>query len=220
MVRALLWDHDGVLVDTERLYFRATRELLAEVGAELDEAGYRRFFLQQGTGAWHLARERGCAEDEIQSLKRRRDARYEALLRSEDVLIPGVLPVLVELASRVRMAIVTSSKRVHFDAIHQRTELPRHFEFVLAREDYTLSKPDPEPYLAGVARLGLAPADCLVIEDSERGLAAAKAAGLSCWVIPSDLTQFSDFRAADRRFVDLSSLRAALVEVVSPTKQR
>jgi HAD superfamily hydrolase (TIGR01509 family) len=214
MVRALLWDHDGVLVDTERLYFQATRELLAEAGAELDAAAYRRFFLQQGTGAWHLARERGHGEEAIQSLKQRRDARYEALLRGEDLLIPGVLPLLAELTKRVRMAIVTSSKRAHFNAIHECTELPRHFEFVLAREDYAASKPDPEPYLAAVARLGLSTADCLVIEDSARGLAAAKAAGLSCWVMPSELTEDSDFATADRRFSDLAGLRAALLDVV------
>lgn len=215
MVRALLWDHDGVLVDTERLYFQATRELLAEAGAQLDEHEYRRFFLQQGTGAWHLARERGHDDAEIQRLKHRRDARYEALLRGEDLLIPGVLPLLAELAPRVRMAIVTSSKRAHFDAIHERTELPRLFEFVLAREDYVSSKPDPEPYVAAVARLGLTKADCLVIEDSARGLAAAKAAGLACWVIPSELTRYSDFATADRRFSDLAALRSALLDVVA-----
>lgn len=215
MVRALLWDHDGVLVDTERLYFQATRELLAEAGAELDEAAYRRFFLQQGTGAWHLARERGHGDAAIQVLKQRRDARYEQLLRGEDVLIAGVLPLLAELAPRVRMAIVTSSKRAHFEAIHERTDLTRHFEFVLAREDYVSSKPDPEPYVAAVSRLGVTPSDCLVIEDSARGLLAAKAAGLVCWVIPSELTRHSDFATADRRFSDLAELRGALLAVVA-----
>jgi HAD superfamily hydrolase (TIGR01509 family) len=216
MYRALLWDHDGVLVDTERLYFQATRELLAEVGASLDEADYRRFFLQQGTGAWHLAKERGCSDAAIGVLKQRRDARYQALLRSEEVLIPGVLALLAELAPRARMAIVTSSKRAHFETIHERTGLPAHFELVLAREDYAVSKPDPEPYLTAVARLGLSAADCLVIEDSARGLTAAKAAGLACWVIPSALTRASDFAQADRRFDELSALRGALLSVLRP----
>jgi HAD superfamily hydrolase (TIGR01509 family) len=215
MYRALLWDHDGVLVDTERLYFQATRELLGEVGAVLDEADYRRLFLQQGTGAWFLAKERGCSDAAIQGLKQRRDDRYQALLRAQDVLIPGVLPLLAELAPRVRMAIVTSSKRAHFDAIHARSGLTAHFEFVLAREDYAVSKPDPEPYLTAVARLGLSAADCLVIEDSARGLQAAKAAGLTCWVIPSALTRASDFAQADRRFEALSALQTALFAELS-----
>jgi HAD superfamily hydrolase (TIGR01509 family) len=212
MWQALLWDHDGVLVDTEKFYFQATRELLAEVGAELSEADYRRYLLVEGTGAWHLAAARGCHAAEIAELKRRRDERYRQLLLEEDVAIAGVAELLAELHSRIRMAIVTSSRRAHFDAIHARTDLTRHFELILAREDYRLSKPNPEPYATAVERLGLPAAQCLVIEDSERGLVAAKAAGLTCWVIPSPLTRDSNFARADRRFDDLSALRRSLLD--------
>jgi len=211
VVQALLWDHDGVLVDTERLYFQATRELLASVGAVLDEETYRNLFLVAGTGAWHLAAERGCSEAEVAALKQRRGARYTELLLSEQVMIPGVLSLLTELHVDFRMAIVTSSHRDHFEAIHRTTGLPELFEFVLAREDYVESKPDPEPYLTAVRRLGVPPSECLVIEDSERGLRAAKAAGLQCWVIPSELTRHSDFARADRRFESLTELRKALI---------
>lgn len=217
MWKALLWDHDGVLVDTEKFYFQANRELLAEVGATLSEADYIRYLLIEGTGAWHLAAERGCSAAEIAELKRRRDERYRQLLLAEDVTIAGIAELLAELKSHVRMAIVTSSRRPDFDAIHDRTDLRRHFELILAREDYGLSKPHPEPYQTAVARLQLTAADCLVIEDSERGLSAAKAAGLTCWVIPSILTRTSNFAAADRQFADLSSLRLALLESVRPS---
>ena len=210
MLQALLWDHDGVLVDTERLYFQATRELMAEAGVQLTEADYRRYLLVAGTGAWHLAAARGVPEVEIAALRRRRDQRYESLLRAEEVLIPGVLPLLAALQARVRMAIVTSSKRAHFDAIHERTGLPKHFELILAREDYARSKPDPEPYRTALERMRLSPEQCLVIEDSERGLIAAKAAGLRCWVVPSDLTRDSRFELADGRFESLSALSEAL----------
>jgi len=210
MWQALLWDHDGVLVDTERLYFQATRELLAEAGVQLTEADYRRYLLVAGTGAWHLAAERGHGPERIAELRRRRDARYRDLLLAEDVLIPGVPELLASLQPRVRMAIVTSSKRAHFDAIHQRTGLPQYFELILAREDYAQSKPDPEPYRIALARLGLRPERCLVIEDSQRGLIAAHAAGLACWVIPSELTRDSSFELAQRRFDSLPALADAL----------
>jgi beta-phosphoglucomutase-like phosphatase (HAD superfamily) len=91
-----------------------------------------------------------------------------------------------------------SSHRDHFEAIHRNTKLLRFFEFVLTREHYERSKPDPDPYLAALARMGLHPRECLVIEDSERGLRSANAAGLACWVIPTVLTRAGDFRAADR----------------------
>jgi HAD superfamily hydrolase (TIGR01509 family) len=203
----LLWDHDGVLVDTEALYFQATREVLASVGVTLDEALYRQLFLVENRGAWHLAQR---TERELTALKQRRNQRYTELLTSTDVYIPGALTMIAELAQRHRMAIVTSSRRAHFDAIHRARALPHHFELILAREDYAESKPDPEPYLTAVARLGASAADCLVIEDSERGLRAAHAAGLRCWVIPSSLTQDSDFTRAERRFDSIAALHAAL----------
>jgi len=117
----------------------------------------------------------------VADLRRRRDERYRELLLVEDVTIAGVAELLAELSAHVRMAIVTSSRRAHFDAIHSRTDLTRHFELILAREDYRSSKPDPEPYATAVERLQLSAAECLVIEDSEPGLSAAKAAGLTCW---------------------------------------
>jgi HAD superfamily hydrolase (TIGR01509 family) len=208
MERALLWDHDGVLVDTERLYFQATREVLASEGVALDEALYQQLFLVGGGGAWHLVHDRDA--EYVAQLKQRRNHRYSALLASEDVMIPGALAMLEDLSKLYRMAIVTSSRRAHFDVIHQHTGLPRFFEFILAREDYVDSKPHPEPYLAAVARLGLPAEACLVIEDSERGLRAAVAAGLGCWVIPSALTRALDFSAAERRFESLATLHAAL----------
>jgi len=211
MWKALLWDHDGVLVDTERLYFQANREVLAEVGAALSEADYKRYLLVTGTGAWHLAAERGCTEAQIAELKRQRDARYQELLRTEHVEIAGIAELLAELHPHIRMAIVTSSKRADFEVIHRRTTLRQYFELILVREDYKASKPDPEPYLTALARLQLTASECLVIEDSGRGLAAAKAAGLACWVIPSDLTRDSDFSAADRKLEDLAALRRALL---------
>lgn len=210
MTRALLWDHDGVLVDTEGLYFAATREVLATLGIDLSEELYRQHFLVQGTGVWQIASERGVPEDMIAQLRQRRNARYDELLQRSEVLSPYALPLLASLSQRFRMCIVTSSHGDHFQTIHRTTGLTQYFEFILTREDYVHSKPNPEPYLTAVARLGLAKTDCLVIEDSERGLAAAMAAGLRCWVVPSALTKGSRFEAADRQFESLQSLHEAL----------
>jgi len=208
---AILFDNDGVLVDTEALYFRANREALATVGVELDEATYVQYFLREGLGAWHLAEARGIDAAGIAELRAVRDRRYFQLVEESEIVIPGVAELLPTLAARFRMAIVTSSEPGPFARTHARTGLLPHFELVLTRVDYTNAKPDPEPYLCAVSRLGLAPARCLVIEDSERGLRAAKAAGLSCWVVPSGLTATGNFAAADAVLPDLGSAAARLL---------
>ncbi|MBF5043306.1 HAD family phosphatase [Aggregicoccus sp. 17bor-14] len=210
MITTLLWDHDGVLVDTEHLYYQATREVMATVGATLTEALYRQHFLVESRGAWHLAEARGVDAAGVARLKALRDARYVELLSTGDRVIPGVRELLTALSPRFRMAIVTSSHRAHFDVLHRESGLPSFFSFVLTREDYAESKPHPEPYLAAVARFGARPEECLVIEDSRRGLLSARAAGLRCWVLPSPLTAQSSFDEADRRFSSLAELSAAL----------
>jgi HAD superfamily hydrolase (TIGR01509 family) len=212
MLRALLWDHDGVLVDTEGLYYQATREVLAARGISLSPEDYRALFLVQGQGAFHLARTQGASEAEIEALRSQRGLRYLELLSEREVVLPDAAPSLQLLSGSYRMAIVTSSQREHFERIHLRSGIPRHFELILTREAYTHSKPDPEPYLTALARLQLPAAECLVIEDSERGLRAAKAAGLTCWVVPSALTHGSAFDAADRVFSSLPELTDALLQ--------
>jgi HAD superfamily hydrolase (TIGR01509 family) len=207
---ALLWDNDGVLVDTEGLYFRATREVLATVDVELDEPLYLQLFLREGRGAFHLARERGLDEAQIGELRTARDARYMQLLEAGPLLIAGVQQAVSALACLYRMAIVTSSLRDHFELIHRSTLLLHHFELVLTHGDYARAKPAPDPYLTALARLGLPAEACLVIEDSERGLRAAHAAGLRCWVVPSPLTREGSFAGAERVFANLGELAHAL----------
>ena len=199
-----------MLVDTEGLYFRATREVLATVGVELDEPLYLQLFLREGRGAFHLARERGLDEAQIDALRTARDARYARLLGAGSLVFAGVEQAVSALASQYRMAIVTSSLREHFELIHRSTRLLHHFELVLTHGDYARAKPDPDPYLTALARLGLPAEACLVIEDSERGLRAARAAGVRCWAVPSPLARDGSFAEAERVFASLGELAAAL----------
>ncbi len=196
--KAIFWDNDGVLVDTEILYYRATRQIMAGVGVDLTVDQFRRFFLKESRGAWHLALEKGVPQAEIDRLREERNRLYHELLQREPIEKPGAGTVLQSLAGRVTMAVVTSSRRNHFETIHARTGWAGYFQFVVTGEDVTRTKPDPEPYQVAMRRSECEPADCLAVEDSERGLLAARAAGLRCWVIPTELTRDGDFRQADR----------------------
>ena len=211
MFEALLFDNDGVLVDTEGLYFRATREVLADHGVALGEADYVQMFLREAQGAWHLLRARGAAEATVEAARAARNRRYRELIDGADILVPGAADSVRALAARYRLGIVTSSEPLSFACAHARTGILGHFEFALTREQYERSKPDPEPYLRALARVRLPAARCLVIEDSERGLRAAKAAGLACWVVPSALTRGERFAGADAVLPDLAAVVERLV---------
>jgi len=196
MVEAILWDNDGVLVDTERLFFESTRTILASIGIELSLEQFLDFSMRQGRSAFELAIESGWDKKQVANLKRQRDVLYSEMLHTETRVLPGVVETLNALHGRIRMAVVTSSQRQHFDLIHANIGLLRYFEFVLAREDYTKTKPSPEPYLLALERLGINAKNCVAVEDSERGLAAAHSAGLRCLVIPNEITRGCSFQGA------------------------
>ncbi len=198
MIEAIFWDNDGVLVDTEHLYFEATRQVLASVDIPLTEDGYRELFLQQGRGAWHLAEARGLPPAEVQALKQRRNALYAELIATAPRVLPGVLDVVSSLHRRYRMGIVTSSRRDHFEIIHRGTGLLPYFDFVVTADDCPRTKPCPDPYLRAIEASGVDPASGVAVEDSERGLEAATAAGLRCVIVPSRLTRTQSFDGALR----------------------
>src|SRR5262245_22802460 len=179
MVEAIFWDNDGVLVDTEHLYFEATRQVLASVDIPLTEDDYRELFLQQGRGAWHLAEARGVPALDVQALKQRRNELYAELIATAPRVLPGVLDVVSALHGEYRMGIVTSSRRDHFEIIHRETGLLPYFDFVVTADDCPRTKPCPDPYLRALQVSGVDRDSCLVVEESERGLEAASAAGLS-----------------------------------------
>ena len=208
--RAIFWDNDGVLVETEHLYFQATQEVFASIDIDLTRDDYVALFLVKGRGAWHIAEQRGVSPADIKRLRNDRNARYSELLAQGPRLAAGVTEVLDALHGRYVMGVVTSSRKDHFDIIHRDTGLLKYFDFVLTASDFTRVKPDPEPYVRAVERSGV-PADaCVAIEDSARGLESAKAAGISCIVVPTALTRHSDFAAADRVLGSIGELLTVL----------
>tara|TARA_B100001250_G_scaffold21353_1_gene18084 strand:+ start:6053 stop:6700 length:648 start_codon:yes stop_codon:yes gene_type:complete len=205
MLKAVLWDNDGVLVDTEHLYYQACREVLLRYEIPLDEESFIELFLRKSEGLIALLSERGLSEN-LDIAQDWRNRRYTQLLSEGVAPIEGIRETLILLKPRVQMGIVTSSRKTHFDLIHSQTGVLKFFDFVLAREDYVASKPDPEPYLQAMIRNDLMPDECIVVEDSPRGLQAANAAGLRCVVIPRGLTCGLNFEGAwmrIKRAVDL-----------------
>jgi HAD superfamily hydrolase (TIGR01509 family) len=213
MISAIFWDNDGVLVDTEHLYFEATRQVLATVDIPLTEDDYRDLFLVQGRGAWHLAEARGLPPPDVEALRQRRNALYAQLIAEAPRVLPGVLEVVSALHGHYRMGIVTSSRRDHFEIIHRETRLLEYFDFVVTADDCARTKPCPDPYVKALQVSGVSRDSCLAVEDSERGLEAATAAGIRCAIVPSRLTGAQTFHGAVARLDrigDLPELVSAL----------
>jgi HAD superfamily hydrolase (TIGR01509 family) len=210
MIKAIFWDNDGVLVDTEGIFFRANQEVLAGMNISLKVEQFEEISLARGESVLRLAANPGT--DAFDKLRADRDTLYAELLTREPLVIDGVRDVLDALRGKYVMGIVTSSGHEHFEIIHRQTGLLPYFQFALTMKDCPYTKPHPGPYLKAIELSGFAPEECLVIEDSPRGLAAAASAGLRCIVIPSKLTRGCNFAGASKILKNIKDLPDALKE--------
>jgi HAD superfamily hydrolase (TIGR01509 family) len=208
MYKVILWDNDGILVQTEKWYYKATKDVMSEYGFNLTLDIYHEYFLNKNSGAWHLLKD--IDESKINLLKDKRNQLYSNYIQSKDILIEGVPEILEALHHKYKMGIVTSSRRDHFNQIHAKTCLLKYFQFVVANDEFAKSKPDPEPYLIGIKKSGFKADKCLSIEDSERGMRSAKNAKLDCWVIPGEMTKYGSFKKADKILNRISDLQILL----------
>jgi HAD superfamily hydrolase (TIGR01509 family) len=201
----ILFDHDGVLVDTEPWYYLAGKRALASLGIDLQLDAYL-MNMANGVSVWEGARVSGISESEIQRARELRNRYYRESLVTEDIEIEGVLETLSELADTYRMGIVTTSRPADFALIHERRFILDYMEFYLTKGDYERSKPHPDPYLRGLQRFGATAAETVVIEDSARGLRSAIAAGIDCIVVANEFTATHDLSKATARVATFREL--------------
>ncbi len=196
MIEAVLWDNDGVLVDSEMLFFETTRTAFARLGLELTQETWGRLYLGQGKRAREIAALLGGDSSRIATMLEERNEEYRQRLRQAPTLRPKVRETLSQLSGRVRMAIVTGCYREQLELMHASSGLLGFFDAIVTGDECSNPKPHPELYLAGLKALGARAECCLAVEDSPRGLAAARAAGIRCVAVPTELTRMLPFVGA------------------------
>jgi HAD superfamily hydrolase (TIGR01509 family) len=200
MIKALIFDFDGAILDTEHPEFEGWQQVYREHGAELSLAEW-----QQGVGAIGvfdpvaaLQRRIGQTLD-AQHVRNRAHALYMPVIHQQTPR-PGVLEAFEAASAQgLMLAVASSSAHVWVDAHLTRLKLTEHFEVVRCRDDVApgRAKPHPDIYLAALDALGIHASEALAIEDSLNGLRAAKAAGIFTVVTPNPVTSGLDFSQAD-----------------------
>ncbi|MET9020087.1 HAD family hydrolase [Actinopolymorpha sp. NPDC004070] len=207
-IRALVFDFDGLVVDTETPEFQAWQEIFADHGTELELATWADVI---GTTDHHfdpyaeLERASGRTVDRG-AIRTARRARIRALISDQPVL-PGVEDYLRQARDHgLRVGLASSSSRDWIQGHLAERGLLHHFDTVRTGDEVERTKPDPALYRLAAADLGVDPAQAIALEDSPNGLAAAKRAGMFCVVVPNALTRQLDLAAADLRVTSLANL--------------
>jgi sugar-phosphatase len=212
-MRALIFDMDGVLIDSEPLWRRAEIEVFGGVGLVLEEAdcfqtqGLR---IDEAVAYWfERSPWTGRSCDEV---ARRVVERMVALIRREGEPMPGALDAIQWAADAGwRLGLASSSAHVLIGTVLDRFGIADRFECAHSAEDEALGKPHPDVYLSAARSLALEPAACIAIEDSVNGVLSARAAGMPCVAVPPVETRSDPrFEAATRRIDSLHDLPEAL----------
>jgi len=210
---AILFDFDGVIVDSEALHHRAYELALAPYGlSSIPFDVYADRFSNRGVGLEY------CTEQipglDVARMKQEKDRWFRQLLETEARLLPGVESVLRSLSVGRPLAIATGSSREAARSVLERFGLTACFRRVVGREDYRRDKPEPDAFLHACAELAEPPARCLVVEDSYKGLRAAFRAGIPCVVVPNAYTRGGNFALAAAILSSLEELTPTSAEAI------
>jgi len=192
---ALIFDMDGVLVDSEPLHYEACRRVVEPFGVDLS--------VKEFTALW-LGHSRGLREGlkrhkvplSLEEARRRKHAFFVELARKQLTVRPGVR-ALLRATEHLPRAVATSSGWEMIDTILGLTGLRENFSVIVSGLDLLRGKPAPDIFLEAARCLGVPPETCIVFEDARPGLLAAKAAGMRCVVVPTQFTRHQDFSPAD-----------------------
>ena len=203
MVRAVIFDFDGLIVDTETAECVAWRVLYARRGLEFPFESWLRNVGRNDRPFDPLKPFRapdGSADDTVREWRAIETSIEPAFL----VPLPGVVPLLDTLRREEwRVAIASSSRHARVAEMVERLGLAGRFDAIAGGDEVPRAKPSPEVYLLAASRLEIPPHACTALEDSEPGVRAAKAAGMRCIAVPSHVTRSMDFSHADAVIPDL-----------------
>ena len=224
-LRAIIFDFDGVIADTEPLHFAALQQVLAGIDIALTEAEYYRDYLGFDDRGCFMAalqqHHRQVTPALLTELMHHKALAYLTAVKEHLAIFPGVRELVREAAERYPLAIASGALRNEIELILEESGLRKAFRHITSAEDVTRGKPAPDPFLHAMAGLkgslesrSLTPGDCLVIEDSLPGIRGARAAGMKVLAV-ANTHALQDLHEADsltHSLVDirLSDLQARL----------
>jgi beta-phosphoglucomutase len=193
-VKAVLFDFDGVIAETENHHVAAWQRTLSVMGWQVpDEIAARAAEVEDREFLRGLFADRGIPTDKVEEWVRRKQALTVQLLRDSPRVYPGVVDLVRNLADKVRLAIVSDTWRENIQAVLESAGLTASFATIIAKEDVTLAKSAPQSYALALKRLRRSARSVVAIEDSPSGLAAARAAGISRIIAVGHRRPFGDW---------------------------
>jgi len=206
MLRAVIFDFNGIIVDDEPIHFELFQRVFAEEGMDLSkEAYYARYLGFDDRGAFSFGyreQQRPLSQEKLTELIDRKAVYYQEGIRNHVAIFPGVKDLVVNLSVNLPLAVASGALRNEIETILTTAGMIHHFQAIVSAEDVARGKPEPDIFLKALASLNVQRADpieanqCVVIEDSKEGIKGARRAGMKCLAVtnshPAELLSEAD----------------------------
>ncbi|NBL65132.1 HAD-IA family hydrolase [Flavobacterium sp. NST-5] len=215
MIKTVIFDMDGVIVDTEPVHRYAYFQHFDELKIPVDDALFATFTGNSTRNVFQKLKEKFLLEYEVEDLiQRKRNIFNNAFDNKEDLyLLEGVENLIKNLHfAGFELIVASSASKVTIDRVFKRFNLYRYFSCIVSGEDFPKSKPDPAIFLHAVAISTSKKSECIVIEDSKNGVEAAKAAGIFCVGYNSEHSKLQDLSKADLIINHFSELSPEIIQ--------
>jgi len=214
MIRTVIFDMDGVIIDTEPIHHAAFLKLFAELGIDVSAAEYAGFLGSSTRNVMQRLVASYSLPQAPETLLQRKRTLFNQQFDTDPSLdlLPGVRPLLDDIRQAgLGLVLASSASKATIKRVFDRFGLAPYFAHVVSGEEFEHSKPDPAIFLHAAELAGTPVAECVVIEDSANGVAAAKAAGIYCIGYASPHSEGQDLRLADQVISDFSELSAVII---------
>ncbi|THB66456.1 MAG: HAD family phosphatase [Desulfovibrio sp.] len=210
---AVIFDMDGVIIDSEPLHKRVFLGMAQELGFSCTDQEYERFTGRSPLVQWrHVVQEHNLSPSP-EDLARDQVDRYLNFVSQPGTIepMPGLVALLQELQARsIGLALASSNDRKVVDTVPKALGVDHFFSAMVSGQDVTAPKPDPEIFLVAARKLGAATEQCMVVEDAANGVAAAKAANMYCLALDNPNSGSQDLSMADRIIPSLDAFTQAI----------
>jgi HAD superfamily hydrolase (TIGR01509 family) len=215
MIRAAIFDMDGVIIDSEKIYRRACTELVDELGGKISVELFERQMGLKMSETQKVVVQTAGLEIEPEEFGKRYMERYLELARETLVPNPGLVNLLDFLSEKVELAIASSTEKAAVEELMKRIGVLDYFEIIVGGDEVDESKPSPMIYLKASELLGVNPEECIVIEDSPNGIKSGIGAGMEVLGVRHGENAHLDLSASSHVFDDLYGVKEYLETVLN-----
>ncbi|MEH3112033.1 HAD family hydrolase [Pedobacter terrae] len=214
-IKALLFDLDGTLIDSEKFHFDCWNTFLCPYNVNIEFKDWLSNYagIPLPKNAKTIVDRYKIDEDLASFIERREKITFDGFMTTDIALMPYALEfVQFAYEKGLTLAVVTASPKIDVEAVFERNGLAKYFSLFITRTDVSKSKPDPESYNLCVERLGLAKEECIVFEDTLNGVKSALAAGITCYAIQSNVRAHQKLKMADELFLSFANAKTFMLE--------